>query len=186
MNLFKLSICLLIIILATPASAKFYKYIDDEGNTRFTDDINLVPADQRKNIQSYEESISEPEETQASVNQEETQPARQSTTEIPTDSVTAVDSGTLEDQRKHLDALKKEIDSEYKELIETKKNLAKEREKAVSREEILQYNKKVENLNQRVKDYQQKGKDYEKQVEAYNERVAQENAALKSKQGEEN
>ncbi len=186
MNLFKLSICLLIIILATPASAKFYKYIDDEGNTRFTDDINLVPADQRKNIQSYEESISEPEETQASVNQEETQPARKSTTEIPTDSVTAVDSGTLEDQRKHLDALKKEIDSEYKELIETKKNLAKEREKAVSREEILQYNKKVENLNQRVRDYQQKGKDYEEQVDAYNERVAQENAALKSRQGEEN
>ena len=184
MNFVKLSICLLIILLATPASAKFYKYIDEEGNARFTDDINLVPADQRKNIQSYEESISEPEETQASVNQEETQPAQKSTTQNPTDSITAVDSGTLEDQRKHLDALKEEIDKEYMELIEAKKNLAKEKEKAVSREEILQYNKKVENLNQRVRDYQQKGKDYEIQVDAYNDRVAQENAARQSKQGE--
>ena len=157
MNLVKLSICLLVIIFAAPASAQFYKYIDEEGNTRFTDDINLVPADQRKNIKSYEESYSEPEETQANVEKEEAPPEQESTTETPTDAVTAVDSGTLEDQRVRLDALKKEIDAEYNALIEAKKNLAQEKEKAATREEILQYNKKVEDLNQRVRDYQQRG-----------------------------
>ncbi len=185
MNLVKLSVCLLIIIFAAPASAQFYKYVDEDGNTRFTDDINLVPPDQRNNIQSYIESVSEePEETEANVNQEQAQPAQES--ESTAESVVAIDSGSLEDQRKHLDALKEEIDAEYDALIEAKKNLAQDKEKAATREEILQYNKKVEDLNQRVKDYQQKGKDYEAQVDAYNERVAQENAARRSKQGEEN
>ena len=169
--------------MTVPAAAQFYKYVDDEGNTRFTDDINLVPPEQRKNIKSYEESVSEPAEEEAGNVQEETQPAPKSASSGG--SATVDDAESLEDARKRLDAFKDEIDAEYAALIEEKKKLAKEKEQAQNREQIIEYNKKVEDLNQKVRDYQQKGKDYETQVEAYNGEIAEQNAAHKKKKEED-
>ncbi|MEA3438311.1 MAG: DUF4124 domain-containing protein, partial [Thermodesulfobacteriota bacterium] len=56
MNLIKLFICLIIIFFSTTVSAEFYKYVDSNGNTCFTDDFNKVPEDQRAGLKGYEES----------------------------------------------------------------------------------------------------------------------------------
>lgn len=182
MKLIKLIVCLLIVFFAASASAQFYKYVDEEGNTRFTDDINQVPPDQRKKIQSYEESFSET----PAVEENSTQEAPQASPEQADSPDTASESQSenLQDARKRLDDYKKEIDNEYNELIKEKQRLAEEKEKAVTREQVIDYNKKVDDLNERVKAYQIKGKDYEAQVDAYNDRIAQENAARKQTQNE--
>ena len=134
MKFIKLSICLLILVMAVPAAAQFYKYVDEEGNTRFTDDINLVPPEQRKNIKSYEESVSEPAEEEASNVQEETPEPKSASSG---GSAAVDDAESLEDARKRLDAFKDEIDAEYAALIEEKKKLAKEKEQAQNREQII-------------------------------------------------
>mgnify|MGYP003565141808 CR=1 FL=1 len=182
MNLIRLIVILIFALFAASASAQFYKYVDEEGNIRFTDDINQVPPEQRANIQKYVESFSDSEED--TLPKEETQNAQEQ--EISVDLSDDSEQESLGEARKRLVALKEEIDNEYKELVKEKEKLAKEKAKAVNRKQILEYNEKVDKLNERVKAYQQKGKDYEAQVEAYNARVTEENAARKAAMKEDN
>ena len=48
MNSIKFLTCLVIVLFALSAPAQIYKYTDDEGHVRFTDDLNQVPAEQRE------------------------------------------------------------------------------------------------------------------------------------------
>ena len=50
------AILIAVMVFAGPAFAQFYKYLDKQGEVRFTDDINQVPRDQRAAAQSYPES----------------------------------------------------------------------------------------------------------------------------------
>ena len=59
MRLINIPIFIIIVLLSAPASAQFYKYIDEDGNIRFTDDINQVPKQQRTTVKSYEEAVSD-------------------------------------------------------------------------------------------------------------------------------
>jgi hypothetical protein len=54
---------LVLLIWVIPASADFYRFVDEKGNTIYTDDINKVPVEQRGHVQYYEESVSDPAET---------------------------------------------------------------------------------------------------------------------------
>ena len=66
MKYLKIFIIISFLMFSVSAAAEFYKYVDEEGNTRFTDDINQVPEAQRAKIRSYIESVSEdPSEQEA-------------------------------------------------------------------------------------------------------------------------
>ena len=54
MKLIKLFLFMVIILFAAQAPAEIYKYVDDQGNIYFTDDLNQVPAEQRA---AMEESL---------------------------------------------------------------------------------------------------------------------------------
>ena len=55
MNCVRFLVCLAVVIFAFSASAQIYKYTDEEGNVRFTDDLNQVPADQRDSVSASSE-----------------------------------------------------------------------------------------------------------------------------------
>jgi len=62
-NSIKLLICLVIIVLfAFSAPAQIYKFTDDDGNVRYTDDLNQVPMDQRESAITTTEIENESEE----------------------------------------------------------------------------------------------------------------------------
>lgn len=59
-----LGIILIAAMLAVPpASAEFYRYVDENGNIRFTDDITMVPREQREKLREYQDAINGSEDT---------------------------------------------------------------------------------------------------------------------------
>ena len=43
------------LFFTTAVSAEFYKYLDKDGNVRFTNDYFQIPKDQRDGMQEYSE-----------------------------------------------------------------------------------------------------------------------------------
>lgn len=175
MKYLKIFIIITFLMFSVSASAEFYKYVDDEGNVHFTDDINQVPEAQRAKIRSYIES-----ENQEPAEQEVTQVNKpeQASKDQETDfsDLSDDESESLEDTKKRIDELKSEIDQEYKALLKEREQLAKDKKQVKTKDQILEFNQKVESLNNRVAAYEKKGKDYKAQVDAYNQRIARQNS----------
>lgn len=166
MKYLKIWLLISFLLFSASASAEFYKYVDEDGNTRFTDDINLVPEEQRSNIRSYVESVSE----EAS---EQEAPEDQSNFPDLSDSTDGQDEENLEDIRKRIDEMKAEIDKEYETLKEEKKRLDKEKDQATTREQIENYNKMVENYNKRTEAFMQKQEERDALIDSYNTRISE-------------
>lgn len=175
MNYFKIFIIISFLLFSASAGAEFYKYVDDEGNVRFTDDINEVPEAQRANIRSYIESENEDfSEQEVSQENQTDQAASDQQTNFP--DLSDNEQESLDDAKKRIDQLKKEIDQEYQALLKEKEQLIKEKEQAKTRAQISEFNKKVESMNKRVEAYMEKGKAYKAAVEAFNARITGENS----------
>ena len=61
-------ILIAVMLTALPANAEYYKYVDENGNIRFTDDLTMVPPEQREKLleyQDYRESEQAPEPSKA-------------------------------------------------------------------------------------------------------------------------
>lgn len=179
MKYLKIFIIITFLVFSVNAAAEFYKYVDEDGNVHFTDDINQVPEAQRAKIRSYVESENQdPAEQEVSQEKQSEQAATDQQTNFP--DLSEDESGSLEDAKKRIDALKSEIDQEYEALLKEKKQLAKDKEQAKTRQQIIEFNKKVDSLNKRVASYEKKGKDYQAQVDAYNQRVTGKNSENQS------
>ena len=177
MNTIKYVLLIAFLLFSMNAFAEFYKYVDENGDIRFTDDINEVPEAQRSKIRSYVESQSKevPEQQETIENQaepEETVPDEQQAN-FPDGSEDAPVS--LEDARKRLDQMREEIEEEFEALTAEKEKLTKEKDKATTREQVIEYNKKIDELNARVKAYEDKGKAYQAAVDDYNQRILKNN-----------
>ena len=175
MKYLKIFIIITFLMFSVGAAAEFYKYVDEDGNVHFTDDINQVPAEQRAKIRSYIESVSpEPAAQEATQENQPEQAATDQQTNFPY--LSEDESESLEDAKNRIDALKSEIDQEYEALLKEKEQLAKNKKQAKTREQIIEFNKKVDSLNKRVVAYEKKGKEYKTQVDAYNQRITGQNS----------
>ena len=109
-------------MFSVSAAAEFYKYVDEDGNVRFTDDINQVPAAQRAKIHSYVESVSEdpPEQEATQKNQanQADQAAADQQTNFP--DLSDEEQQSLGDAKKQIEKLKSEMDQEYETLLKEK------------------------------------------------------------------
>lgn len=184
MRLINIPIFIIIVLLSAPASAQFYKYVDEDGNIRFTDDINQVPAQQRATVKSYEEAVSDTDvENEANQSDSEASTNAQQKTAAagPAADIDLKDLDAAYDQLK---TLRQEIDKEYNELTAEKETLAKEKAEAKTREQVLEYNARVEQFNERARAHQEKSKKYEAQVDAYNTSVSQQITEQKKAESE--
>jgi len=183
MKVFNIFVLISFLLFSASASAEFYKYLDENGNVRFTDDINQVPEEQRAKISSYVESESpEPAPEQAATPDSQQEPAQpENTAELVEE-----DAGkeSLEAAKERIEALKQELEEEYKALVEEGKQLNKERKAALNNEQRLEFNRKVDEYNKRGESYQAKQKEFEAQIEAYNARINEFNAANAAKKSQ--
>jgi hypothetical protein len=170
------AILIAVMVFAGPAFAQFYKYVNKQGEVRFTDDINQVPRDQRAAAQSYPGSQT-PDQAAAgepSVVKEE----KPAVHEPP--AASAATDGEGEDAmavtRARLDAQKKEVEADYQALLKEKDRLSNAKGEKKTRDEINTYNKEVEAYNHQAESFEKKNNDLRKLVDSYNALVNEANS----------
>jgi hypothetical protein len=166
------------VAFAGPACAQFYKYVDQKGHLRFTDDINQVPENQRNKAASYAVAQPDDSDTGESEGGAEKKPAaRDSAPEASSETALAasLEEEPLDIAKVRLEELKKQIDADYRALSKEKEGLAKDKDAAKTREQVIGYNKRVEAFNQRAGEYEARSNELRQQVEIYNGRVFEQN-----------
>ncbi len=126
-------ILIMAFFLSIPVHAEFYRFKDQNGVTIFTDDLSLVPEDQRPGIKVYESTISQPDKKKVEKSA------------IVADSKANV----LEKQKEWLIHEQNMLNRESDEL-----NLLKNT--VITPEEQEIYNNKVQLLNKRIDTYKEK------------------------------
>jgi hypothetical protein len=165
--------------LASPASAQFYKYVDEQGNVRFTDDINQVPENQRTRVRRYVESQpTVPGEAPPAHSLGKKGSADGAAVEGPTPSevAAAADEEPLDKAKRRVEEMRTQVDAEYQALAREKDALDKEKGTPKTRDQAASFNKRIEAFNQRAVSFETRSAELRQQIEAYNARVMEENA----------
>lgn len=172
----KIIIPLFFLIFTGAASAEFYKYVDEKGNVRYTDDFNQVPVSQREQVRGYEE-YRQPEPAAAS--QAKIDPAGEPDADKTASNETRDDGEPLDfdSQLKALDQRKAELTGEYEDLLKENAHLNEMKKNVKNRAAADQYNESVRKLNAKLQEHDRKRKEFFSDVEEYNAKVGQENKA---------
>ena len=179
MKYLKIFLLISFLSFSASASAEFYKYTDEDGNIRFTDDINQVPEEQRSKINSYVESESEEvlEQQAAQKNPEQPEQSEQSEqeTNFPVLSENDADQDSLEELKSRIDAIRQEIDKEYAALMKEKEQLDEDKKEAKTKAQVDSYNKRIETYNKRGETFMKKQKERDALIDDYNARILKKN-----------
>jgi len=173
------TIVIIFLLLAGPVTAQFYRYIDKNGDLRFTDDLSKVPAGQRANMRKYNEPETGPApSSKEAVRAIEKSPATSAepSANHPQGAAAAAANGTvsLEELRARIEKMKGQLEAEYLRLAKEKDALVKGRASIKTREELVGYNKSVDAFNQRAENYDKMSSQLTKLVEEYNAYVLEE------------
>jgi hypothetical protein len=172
---------LLLVTLASagPASAQFYKYWDQQGVLRFTDDINQVPDHQRDKLRKYAESpLPAAAATDPDPNGEKKAGTLGAAAQGPGSSALhhAAEEEGIDSARARLEGLKQQVDADYQALAKEKEALGKEKNTPKTHQQVVDYNQRVEAFNQKASAYETRRNELHMEIESYNARVLKENA----------
>jgi chromosome segregation ATPase len=159
MNLIKLFICLVIILFSTTVSAEFYKYVDENGNTHFTDDFNKVPKDQRAGLKGYEESDSDTDTIEKKAVKEN---------EVQDDNKNQKD---LEKFHDRLNNTRLQLVKEHEEIKKDREQTIEDRKNAKDQKDVWEINKKINELNEKQEVLKKKFEAFEAEKKEYNKKL---------------
>ena len=142
------------LLMASVSQAEYYKYTDENGVLRFTDNLQEVPKSQRKDVKEYREIKSD----------DAAQPG--SRTEDAAEA-----EAPVEDMKTREEALRNEkavLDQEYEALDTEKRVLEAESKKTRSKSENKKFEARIEAYNARTADYEEKRLVFKEKVDAFN------------------
>jgi hypothetical protein len=166
-------IVLTLIALPGFAAAEFYRYVDQEGKTHYTDDIANIPADQRSHVSQYEDvshRSSLEEETQITTPEEESREAavRQPAVLSPTQRAPAVGEDETKTLEKRLKETGTALEQEYQALMEERKQLDEAAKRPMTPAMRRNLVEKVRDFNSRINDYEKRRTAFNGEVETFN------------------
>lgn len=162
-------ILIVAMLAATPANAEFYKYVDENGIIRFTDDITMVPREQREKLLEYQDSINESEDTP-----EASQAAPATAPEKTPEPASVGDfNQAIIEQGKRLEAQQAALDTEYKALMDARRLLEERRGGFRTKSARKEYVAQIIQLNKRNAAYEAKRAAYDNEVLQYNAELDQ-------------
>jgi hypothetical protein len=151
--------------LVSPAWGEFYQYRDSGGVIRFTDNIAIVPADQRQTAKSYQEEVSPSPKAPAASLPEGTPAENQAESEREPSAGQQPQPPDPEIENR-LRAIKSDLDREYDALQQQIETLQREKEAVPSHA----YNDMALSLNKKIADYESRRSAYQKDLEDYRNR----------------
>jgi hypothetical protein len=174
------TIFIFFLLLAAPVTAQFYRYTDQNGNLRFTDDLNKVPAEQRESIREYRgsatgsatfsrESGTEIEASQRAGAQPNENQVFGSLATAPAATV------SLKELRTQIEKMKEQAEAEYLALVNEKEILAKQWNSRMTQEDLAAYNNSVDEFNQRAINYERMSSALSEMADEFNAIVLEKN-----------
>jgi len=162
---------LIVAWLFTPVYAEFYRYKDENGVLRYTDNIADVPESQRAKINSYYEAEDylTPEERADKAKretrlQESDRKASQDIKDRKNTATGKVLNQSLVEEFNRIDA---ELSKEYSDLMKERTILEKGKTDLKTAKQINAYRKKVTDFNRRIADYEKRRKELQERVDAF-------------------
>ena len=168
-----------ILVLAASGHAEIYKYIDENGQKRWTDDLSQVPKDQRPAAQRL---VTEKTEATPGNPADDPTPANPASHVPETVEMVPDTSETGPIDALSRDALVKEkahIHEQYRQLMEERQQLQQAIAETPSGDNRAELNKKATAYNQKADAYDKRLNDFNQKVARYNQQIsaAQEKAA---------
>jgi len=152
-------IVLVLILLTASVSAEIFKYVDKDGNVLYTDDLSVVPEEQRPGIdvvsEAADKAYSAPEDTKPQQAQTKT-----------------AETNDSEEIKERLEKQREALAKEATALQEEIEGLKKEKEALVSSRRFKsgadsRIMKQLKGLNKKIAASKQKFQDFEKKKAVY-------------------
>ena len=154
---------------AVPTGAEIFKYVDVNGQTRWTDDLNQVPAEQRASVQRFESVENRPGN---GLDPGATDPPPGATRDASAASA-GIDPGTATDQemRATLENQKADLEAQYQALMEEREQIEQMTSAALSDAARNELNQRIATFNSQAEAYETDLNDFNQKVSAYNQKI---------------
>jgi len=157
-------------------SAEFYRYVDEEGKVKYTDNLANVPVDQRPKAYEYDESYDQfaPEEGIEREKPETESPdgALKETEDLRLQREAPAKEGEEKPPEQKLRETGARLKEEYQGLMKEKEEMDKLTTRRLTEAERKELIKRVRDYNSRTEDYEKRRQAFNKEVEAYNASIA--------------
>lgn len=145
MRCFLWTFVILLLLVPMSSNAEFYKYRDENGVVRYTDNPLEIPKDQQGNVEAYREIKTLEEAGEAA------------------------EVESIDDIEKKLRAQKAILDKEYKGLVAERQQLEEEAKIDRTSAAYDVFEKKIADFNLRLQQYEEKRILFKEKADAYNE-----------------
>jgi chromosome segregation ATPase len=165
------------VLSGLPATAEFYKYTDEKGVVRFTDDLSQVPENQREKVAQFSDTETASESSGSSDTAAGGRQTGPVTTPDPAQKIATQDDDmkSIENNEKRLNAMRDELGKEYTSLVEEEKKLKSEQGLTASQYKAKEIQARRDEFQKRKEQYGEKRKQYEAELKVHEGRVDQMN-----------
>ena len=168
----------LTLLMSTTGYSEFYKYTDKDGIVRYTDDLSVIPENQRSDLQTFESSENQGGERE-SPTKNQSYSAEGQTTGITSSAKKGhqpnknLESSTKQKKSEELDAMRKKLRQTYKEINAKRKALGDPPPHNAKSGVKAEYIRKSEALNKQIKEYNKLQNEFDQKVKEYNQEISQ-------------
>jgi hypothetical protein len=162
-------ILITVLLFAASVSAEIYKYTDEHGQKRWTDDLSQVPKEQRAAAQRIESEKVIPADAPSEKAQgSQSGAALEGKTAAPdTDEANGADGLS----REALEREKADLDLLYQRLLEEREQIEKMTPEANNFKTRAELNQRITAFNQKTEQYETRLSEFNKRVDAFNQRI---------------
>lgn len=153
----------LIITVSISVDAELYRYTDEKGAVRYTDELAVVPVDQRPNVKTLM--------TRGRPAPKAPMADKAAGEDAPKETVTSPEDDLRKLEFERLSQEKKMLDEEFGELMKTKESLNENKEQL----DAKTYNEQANQLNERIAAYEEKREAFKKAADAFNAQINEKN-----------